>query len=92
MNQEALGIRSRVFGPDHPITASSVYNLACIAALMGRRDEALSLLSQAVDHGLAPDLDLGMNKDTDLKSLHGDPRFEALVSRAKERAAAQEPN
>jgi hypothetical protein len=29
-----------------------------------------------------------MPKDGDLVSLHGDSRFEALVTRAKERAAA----
>jgi hypothetical protein len=29
-----------------------------------------------------------MEGDDDLKSLHGDPRFAALVARAKERAAA----
>jgi serine/threonine protein kinase/Tfp pilus assembly protein PilF len=93
LNREALDIRRRILGPDHPITASSVYNLGCIAALMGRRDEALSLLSQAVDHGLSPNLDMGIDKDTDLKSLHGDPRFDALVSHAKERAAAtKKPN
>jgi eukaryotic-like serine/threonine-protein kinase len=93
LNREALEIRQRVFGPDHPITASSVYNLACLAALLGRRDEALTLLSQAVDQGLGPDLDLGMAKDTDLKSLHGDPRFDALVRHALERGtAAQKPN
>lgn len=35
---------------------------------------------------------LGMEKDPDLKSLQGDPRFVALVAYAKERvAAAQEP-
>src|SRR5208283_1877204 len=90
LNREALEIRRRVFGPDHAITASSVYNLACIAAVTGRREEALSLLGQAVDHGLGRELDLGMDKDTDLKSLQGDPRFAALVAHAKERAAAQE--
>jgi len=93
LNREALEIRRRVFGPDHPITASSVYNLACLAALTGRQDEAMSLLSQAVDHGLSPHYDSGISKDTDLKSLHGDPRFDALVAHAKERAAAaQKPD
>jgi hypothetical protein len=29
-----------------------------------------------------------MEEDDDLKSLHGAPRFAALVARAKERAAA----
>jgi hypothetical protein len=33
-----------------------------------------------------------MEKDPDLKSLHGDPRFSALVAHAKERADAQKAN
>jgi hypothetical protein len=86
LNREALEIRQQVFGPDHPITASSVYNLACLAALTGRREEALSLLSQAVDHRLGAELDLGLQADTDLNSLHGQPRFEALVEHARDRA------
>ena len=54
--------------------------------------EALSLLRQAVDHGLSPSDALGMEKDPDLKSLHGDPRFIPLVAYVKEReAAAQRP-
>jgi hypothetical protein len=57
----------------------------------GKRDEALSLL-RAVDHGLAPDYDLEIEKDPDFKALHGDPRFDDLVAHAKERAvAAQKP-
>jgi tetratricopeptide (TPR) repeat protein len=83
--------RRRVFGPDHPLTASSTYNLACLAALTGRRNEAISLLSQAVDHGLDADLDLYTAKDSDFKSLHGDPRFTALVAHAKERAPTAPP-
>jgi eukaryotic-like serine/threonine-protein kinase len=93
LHREALEIRRRIFGPDHPDTASSVYNLGCIAALTGRRDEALSLLGQAVDHGLSPGLDLGLDKDTDLQSLHGDPRFGALVKHARELAVTpKKPN
>ncbi len=38
--------------------------------------------------GCAPTFDLWLDKDPDLKSLHGDPRFAALVAHAKERAAA----
>ena len=45
-------------------------------------------LREAIDHGLAPNACLDMEKDPDLISLHGDPRFEALVAHAKERAAA----
>jgi len=91
--QETLDIRRRVLAPEDPDTADTTYTLGCIAALRGRRDEALSLLREAVDHGLRPADDLGIDKDSDLRSLHGDPRFEALIAHAKERAsAAQKPN
>jgi hypothetical protein len=41
-----------------------------------------------VDHGLTPDNDLRIENEPDLKSLHGDSRFDALVAYAKQRAAA----
>jgi len=64
-----------------------------MTAHKGQNGEALSLLRQAIDHGLDPATDLGMEKDDDLKALHGDPRFAALIAHAKERAAqAQMPN
>ena len=86
--RETLDIHRRVLGPESPDTAISTYNLGCVAARRGRRDEALSFLREAVDHGLPRDVDLGIDKDPDLKSLHGDPRFDALVAYAKLRAAA----
>jgi eukaryotic-like serine/threonine-protein kinase len=93
LDRETLDIRRRVLGPDHPDTAEAAYDLACDAALRGRTDRAMPLLREAIDHGLAPDVDLGMEKDSDLKSLRGDPRFDALVANAKERAsAAHDPN
>jgi hypothetical protein len=55
-------------------------------------EDVLSLLGQAVDHGLPPLNDLNMESDPLLTSLHGDPRFAALVAHAKERAAAQKAN
>jgi len=58
-----------------------------VEARRGNRDEALRLLREAVDHGLLAVYDLVIEKDTDLKSLHGDPRFDSLVVHAKERAA-----
>jgi len=69
-------------------TAVSTYNLACVAAHEGKRDEAFSLLREVIDHGLPPSLDLGIESDSDLQSLHGDPRFDDVVAHAKERAAA----
>jgi non-specific serine/threonine protein kinase/serine/threonine-protein kinase len=88
LHRETLDIRRRVLGPEHPDTATSTYNLACILAREGNRGEALSLLREAVDHGLPPAIDLVIEKDSDFQSLHGDSRFAALVSHAKERAAA----
>ena len=86
--REVLDIRRRVLGPDHPYTADSAYNLGCVMVHQGRREEALSLLREAEDHGLLSNVALGMDKDPDLKSLHGDPRFDALLAKARENAAA----
>lgn len=88
LQRQALDVRRRVLGPDHPDTAGSLYSLACLAALRGKSHEALSFLGEAIDHGLDPATDLGIGKDPNLKSLHGDPRFEAFVAHAKERVAA----
>jgi len=85
--RETREIQRRVLGPENPATAASTYNLGGILARKGDRDGALSLLREAVDHGLQPNYDLGIEKDPDLKSLYGDPRFTALVAHAKERAA-----
>jgi serine/threonine protein kinase len=85
--RETIDSRRRVLGPDHPDTAISTYALACVMARQGRRDEALSLLREAVEHGLPGYVVLGMDNDPDLKSLHGDPRFEALVAKARQAAA-----
>jgi tetratricopeptide (TPR) repeat protein len=85
--RQTLDIRRRVLGPDHPNTAGTIYSLGCIAARKGNRDEALSLLQEAVEHGLSPATLLDLEKDPALSFLHGDPRFTALVARAKERAA-----
>ncbi len=74
----------RTLGRDSPYTAATTYNVACMAARGGRREQALSFLSEAVDHGLEVGTDLNLEGDSDLTSLHGDPRFTALVAHAKE--------
>jgi len=84
--RETLQIRRRTLGPDHPDTAASLYRLAEIAALQGKRDEAISFLREAVDHGLPlSDLEDAM-RSPELKSLRGDPRFESILALAKERS------
>jgi serine/threonine protein kinase len=85
--RQTRDIQRRVLGPDHPMTANATYNLGIIAARRGQRDQALSLLREAVDHGLEPAAALDLENDPDLNALHGDPRFAALVARAKERAS-----
>ena len=89
--RKTIDAQRRVLGPDHPVTASSNYNLACNAALSGRRDEALSVLRNAVEHGLPADTAAGMSQDDDLKSLRGDPRFAALVAEVKTREVSVKP-
>ena len=91
--KQVLDIQRRVLGPQDPDRAVSAYNLACIAARGGRRDEAISLLGESVDHGMPSYVAAAMPRDSDLVTLHGDPRFEALVARANElAAAARKPN
>ena len=84
----ALEIRKRVLGPDHPDTAATTYNLACLAALQDHNDEAFTLLNQAIAQGLSPTGLAGVEKDSDLKSLHSDPRFATLVANANKAGAA----
>jgi serine/threonine protein kinase len=85
--RSALSIQLRVLGPEHPGTALTRYNLACNLALTGRRDEALSLLHDAVVRGLSPVYAANMESDADLKSLRSDSRFTALIQYIKERAS-----
>ena len=87
LQQQTRDIQRRVLGPDHPETAGSTYNLACLAAREGERDKALALLREAVDHGLAPNVGLAIEEDSDLQVLHGDSRFEAIIADAKQHAS-----
>jgi serine/threonine protein kinase len=91
--RQTRDIQLRVLGQEHRDVAISTYNLAIIAVHRRHLDEAFSLLRDAIDHGLPPGADLGLDKDSELNPLHSDPRFAALVDNAKERAAAlQKPN
>jgi eukaryotic-like serine/threonine-protein kinase len=90
--RETLEIQRRVLGPEHPDAAGTAYDLACVLAHTGRSDEAISFLREAIDHGLDPATGLAMSTDPNLKPLRKDPRFEALVSHVRQRAATQQPN
>ena len=68
--------------------AEAWYNFACGAAIAGHPKEAVEYLGQAIDHGyLNPE---GIAADPDLKSLHDDPHFNALVAKARQPAAVKQ--
>ena len=90
--RQTLALEARVLGPTQPETAETKYGLACLLAHRGQKEEGLSLLTDAIDHGLEPRVDLQIEKEPYFISLQGDPRFAALVMRAKERAAGQKAN
>ena len=90
--RQTLGLQGRVLGPDQPETAETRHNLAGLLAQRGQTEVALSLLLQAIDHGLPPRVDLGIETDPMFNSLHGDPRFAALVAHAKKLADAKTSN
>jgi tetratricopeptide (TPR) repeat protein len=85
---QALEVQLRMLGARDPETALTKYNWGCMEARKGDKDKAIALLTDAVDQGLPPRAGLGMESDTDLTSLHNNPRFIALVALAKKRAAA----
>ena len=61
--------------------AETWYNFACADAQRGQVDQAFADLDHAVEKGLVSPGALAA--DPDLKSLHGDPRFDAIVAKAR---------
>ncbi len=57
-----------------------LYNVACMYATLGQSEEALDCLERAVQHGYRRTA--WMEHDPDLASLHGHPRFQALLAQA----------
>jgi hypothetical protein len=74
--------------------ADALYNAACCLALDGKRDQAFAMLDRVLDKGFR-DVE-HMKQDTDLASLHDDPRWAKLLATAeatvaKFEAALEEP-
>ena len=88
MSLDLLDLERRLIGPDSPEAAETTYSLSTVKAKQGKTDEALSLLSQAIDHGMLPREALKLGEDPELKALHNDPRFEALVIRMQRQVAS----
>jgi non-specific serine/threonine protein kinase/serine/threonine-protein kinase len=86
--RQTLEIERRVLGPDQPEIAVTIYSLGTLAAKRGQTEEAMELVAQAVDR-LPPREAAKIGEDPDLKPLHGDPRFEALVAHAQQRTLPQ---
>jgi predicted esterase/tetratricopeptide (TPR) repeat protein len=64
-----------------PKDPSAQYNLACARARLGKADQALAALEQAVSLGFADSRHL--RADPDLEALRNDNRWEPLLRRAK---------
>ena len=69
-----LDLRLSKLRPEDPIV---YYNLGCSFALVGKREEALQALKRSIQLGY--DEFEHMKKDSDLKDLRDDPRFQALL-------------
>ncbi len=59
----------------------AMYNLGCAYALVGRDDDAIDALAEAQDAGFG--LRGRVEGDSDLQSLHGNPRLLALLERER---------
>lgn len=64
-----------------PDNATAHYNLACSLALSRRKTDALRTLDHAI--ALGYDDHDWMSKDPDLRTLKGNPGFEALLAKLK---------
>jgi quercetin dioxygenase-like cupin family protein len=63
----------------HPESRALHYNLACLEAVQGNRDDALAALRRSIE--LSPDVVDWARTDEDFESLRNDPEFRALVER-----------
>ena len=56
-----------------------LYNVACNYATLGKNDQALEYLEQAMEHGTISVA--WMRNDEDLASIRDQPRFSALLEK-----------
>ena len=84
---EAAALYRRWLEAD-PKDDTSWYNLACVLALLGKKDEALTAFETSIDAGF-DDLDHA-GRDSDLDSIRADARFAAAVERGRAAKKAAE--
>jgi serine/threonine protein kinase/tetratricopeptide (TPR) repeat protein len=87
LSERSLEIQIRALGARARRLAIAYFNLACIDALEGNRRGALGYLQMASDTGWSW---RGIETDSDLDSLRGDPEFEAIVTEFRRRIEAGE--
>jgi tetratricopeptide (TPR) repeat protein len=81
-------VLERALGPRAKRMGSTYYSFACLAAIQNRPEEALEMLSTALDcDGWTW---RGILEDSDLDSLRGDPEFEAMMDEVRRRLAKRE--
>jgi serine/threonine protein kinase/Flp pilus assembly protein TadD len=61
-----------------PEETAILYNVACVYALLGLSEDALTCLGKVMEHGAF--YKNWAAKDSDLDSVRSDPRFQALIS------------
>jgi adenylate cyclase len=76
--------RARLIDPDN---ANLHYNLACAMSTLGELDRALSILEDVSDRS-SPGMLSWIEADSDLDPIRADPRYDAMIGRAKARLAA----
>jgi len=64
-----------------PDDSGTIYNIACLHALLGHPEQAYAWLAKAIDAGYS-DAD-HMLEDEDFKSIRDSGRFKELVERAR---------
>ncbi len=64
-----------------PTDTGTLYNVACLYSLEGKRDEAITYLEKAIDNGFAQKA--WIENDNDLAALRNMPRYKALLNRMK---------
>lgn len=87
---EPLLRRVKAIAPRQP---ALTYNLACVLALNGKKDEALKMLAESVELGFRDAEHI--RKDPDLESLRETPEYakimESLAPKPEDQAPAAEP-
>jgi len=76
--ERGLEWASRALAMD-PEDSGVLYNVACAYALQGQTEQAIGVLEKAIENGFGHKE--WLEHDSDLTSLRGEPRFQALIAR-----------